>query len=171
MRVHDCITFLWHSYEGTGRSLSLKLLQQLRIQSGQAGSAVVASNSAEAATPSRKNSRLWKFYMNFYLNLNFGILDQSSPMLICQVKFHLNWVLTAFLLTYGSAEMKVANSRICCYQSKKSMSIYLFGVYEIWKLFITVTLKKSGVGETLKCVFFGGEHQSCRLMSEVSVRL
>lgn len=55
--ISSCNAFMAstiNGYEGTGRSLSLKLLQQLRVQSGQAGSAVVASSSAEAATPSRR---------------------------------------------------------------------------------------------------------------------
>lgn len=56
--IHNTI-FPVNSYEGTGRSLSLKLLQQLRVQAGQAGTAVVASSSAEAAAPSSKDCQGW----------------------------------------------------------------------------------------------------------------
>lgn len=44
-----------NGYEGTGRSLSLKLLQQLRVQAGQGGTAVVASTNAVDGAPTRRS--------------------------------------------------------------------------------------------------------------------
>lgn len=55
---------LFHSYEGTGRSLSLKLLQQLRNQAAPPG--VTAKNSTQSATS--KNSASGRILHEITLN-------------------------------------------------------------------------------------------------------
>lgn len=46
MLEKKCVFFLFYSYEGTGRSLSLKLIQQLREQSAKLSSTSSLSQSA-----------------------------------------------------------------------------------------------------------------------------